>query len=67
MTDKKHDTRWTDFPVCPHCGHKHVDDWEYWSEDDDDDTECEDCGEPFYFTVSVSVNFTTKTMEEVEL
>lgn len=43
--------------VCPYCGHKFTDSWEY--QEDEDDVQCESCDKSFSLGVHVSVTYTT--------
>lgn len=57
------DTRRTDFPVCPACGHVHRDAWE-WNFGDglegDIEHDCDNCGAEFGCIRIVDVAYTTK-------
>jgi uncharacterized Zn-finger protein len=44
-------------PVCPHCGHKHADAWEWMADEGEHD--CDKCEEPFRYTREVEVTYTT--------
>lgn len=59
----KHETTLQPDPVCPHCGHKHRDAWE-WNFgpglDGGGDRECESCGETFRCDRIVDVSYTTR-------
>ena len=60
-----HDTKLQPHPVCPHCGQKHKDAWE-WNfgpglEGTSEDRWCEHCGEPFDCERVVHVSYTTTT------
>ena len=50
------DTEGTAYPVCPHCGNIHYNDFEY----DDGVYNCAQCGEEFEVEREVSVSFTTR-------
>lgn len=54
-------------PVCPHCGHRHRDAWE-WSLQNGEPTnrECYSCDMEFECTRVVDVSYTTKKTEGVE-
>lgn len=52
----------TDCPICPHCGHEHLDDHEF----DDGEYSCEECGSEFFVRREVSVTFTTWVSGEDE-
>jgi DNA-directed RNA polymerase subunit RPC12/RpoP len=47
-------------PVCPYCGYKERDWWEWDIEQDQDEiTECGSCGEEYRYHVDITVQFTT--------
>lgn len=50
-------------PVCPSCGHKHLDAWEWnfgsWS-DGQIERDCDECGKPMIVDRVVFVDYTTK-------
>lgn len=45
-------------PVCPWCGHRHQDAWEW--DADSEDTECDSCEREFHYERVVTVKYTTK-------
>ena len=58
------ETRLQPRPVCPHCGFKHDDAWE-WNfgpclDGDSEGRECDSCGEPFDCARVVDVSYTTR-------
>ena len=53
-----YDTDFTDYPVCPHCGYEHRD-WECHGDGEQDDCECESCGESMDVSTSLSISYTT--------
>lgn len=53
------DHEWSDEPICPHCGHKFKDAWE-WS--DSGEHECCECGKLFFYERTLYVRWTTKTL-----
>jgi hypothetical protein len=59
-----HETWLQPRPVCPHCGHKHDDAWEWnFGQGLDgfiDGRECDYCGGVFTCERVVDVNYTTK-------
>lgn len=59
MTDTTH----TEFPVCPHCGHEHLDAWE-WDLgpgiDGEGEHDCGACERPFFVTRHAHITYTTK-------
>jgi diadenosine tetraphosphatase ApaH/serine/threonine PP2A family protein phosphatase len=66
----KHETRLQDHPVCPHCGYRHDDAWE-WNfgpglDGDRNDIECGYCGETFDCERVVYTNYTTKPSKPKE-
>lgn len=61
---RPHETRLQQRPVCPHCGYKHDDAWE-WNfgpglEGSSECRECYHCGEEFDCERVVDVSYTTK-------
>lgn len=56
------DTKLTSEPVCPHCGHRHTDSWEWdfgpWLEGARTG-ECDSCGEAFMTERQVTIYYTT--------
>ena len=52
----KIDTDYTEDIVCPWCGYKHEESWEF---DDDGDDECANCGQPFFYSREVTVTYST--------
>jgi hypothetical protein len=54
-------------PVCPHCGHRHDDAWE-WNfgaglEGDSTDRYCDSCGGMFDCSREVTVYYTTRAAQ----
>jgi hypothetical protein len=62
MADHEIDHRYTHEIVCPHCGHKHRDSWEYGEGEHD----CALCERPFDLTRDVSVTYSTEKIEALE-
>ncbi|OGS99810.1 MAG: hypothetical protein A3K04_02380 [Gallionellales bacterium RBG_16_56_9] len=59
----QHDTDWTEFPVCPHCGTQDHDWWDGLPQKNDGDNwdaTCMSCGSDYSVVMSVSVHFSTK-------
>ena len=58
-----YDTKLQQFPVCPACGHKHRDAWEWnfgpWL-DGETDRDCDNCGKPMHCERVVTIEHTTK-------
>ncbi len=58
-------TSYAPVPVCPYCGHKHNDSWE-WNFgaglDGDAEHDCDSCGEPFFVRRIVTVDYTTRKL-----
>lgn len=51
----------TMYPVCPHCGYKERDAWEWGSAyDSGDKAWCGSCGREFFATRNVSVSWSTQ-------
>lgn len=55
---KEIDHEYTDEIICPHCGHKYSDCWE-WG-DDEGVEECYNCYKPFSWTRNITVNYCTE-------
>lgn len=51
----------TDEAVCPHCGYKHADSWEF---DDYDEYKCEECRKEFIIEREVDIAYSTKKKED---
>ena len=59
------ETKLTSEPVCPSCGHAHVDWWEWTFThpiEGSAERECDACGEPFNVQREVTVYFTTSAV-----
>jgi len=57
------DTRLQHVPVCPHCGYKHKDAWEWnFGPGVEGDTEhrCDSCDRDFHVQREVSIYYTTQ-------
>lgn len=59
--EPKIDHEGTNEIVCPWCGYTHCDSWE---RRDEDDTECSDCGKPFYYSRDTWVSYSTSKNED---
>ena len=57
VCEKPIDTDYTDEIVCPYCGHKNHDSWEY--NDNGGKTECVECGEIFDLVVDIDITYCT--------
>ena len=56
-------------PICPWCGHKQQDAWEYGLDDGEDmDIECDACEREFTVECSLDIRYTTyrKTTQEAK-
>ena len=54
--------RHSDNPVCPHCGHQHIDawDWEFGPGiEGDTETECGECEKPFHVFRHAHITYST--------
>jgi hypothetical protein len=63
MPENEIDHTHTDIPVCPHCGHRHKDWWDYGGSRRDEeswDMICESCDGKFRVVKHVVVSFSTK-------
>jgi hypothetical protein len=58
------DTFCTDKIVCPHCGHRYEDSWDYCPDSEPAEYDCEFCGGAFRVTANISVNYTTVKIDE---
>jgi DNA-directed RNA polymerase subunit RPC12/RpoP len=61
MGNEDIDHEYTDTIVCPYCGYKHEDVFEF---SDDGETDCYKCGKEFSFTRIVTVEYSTEKIEE---
>ena len=63
-TTMEHETQRQPRPVCPHCGFRHDDAWEWnfgpFQEGDSNGRQCERCGKEFDCDRVVDVSYTTK-------
>lgn len=48
--------------ICPHCGHKHGDCWE-WVEEMPKEAECEGCGKRFVVWAQYDITYRTEPLE----
>ncbi|MGF7059256.1 hypothetical protein [Brassicibacter mesophilus] len=55
MKDKKIYCKYTSEIVCPYCGHKFLDSWEY--DDSDNEMYCEECEHEFTYERIVTVEY----------
>lgn len=55
------DTRYTDKPVCPHCGHEQKDDWEF---PDEGEVYCGECEKEFHLYRMVTWSYVTSKNED---
>ena len=56
-TNKEIDHEFTEQIVCPECGYKMLDSWEF---DDGDEQICPECGCKFKITIDISIEYSTK-------
>lgn len=59
MNEPEFDTKGTNEIVCPWCGHKFSDSWEY-NDDGDSVIDCRECDQPIVLYVNVDVTYYTK-------
>ena len=59
---RKYETDYTKEIVCPHCGHKYRDSWEY---NDESGTvwNCDECEKEFILTVDFDITYCTEKVE----
>lgn len=57
--NEEYETEFTDEIICPWCGYKFSDSWEY---DDEDGSiiDCPDCNKPIILGVHISVSYITR-------
>ncbi len=55
------DLMFNKYAVCPYCGYKHKDSWEW---DESGETECGECGKAFTYTAYMERTFTTSPKEQ---
>ena len=55
------DLDYQDFAVCPHCGHKHKDCFEW--RPDCSDQECQECGKRFFYNRDIAITYSTSKKE----
>ncbi len=60
--DNKIEHEYTAEIVCPHCGYKYGDSWEY-NNDDGNKIECECCDKKFILSVNFSVDYSTSKID----
>lgn len=60
----EYDTWMAEVPICPYCGHRHIDlnDFVFDNTELDED-ECESCGKFFQTERQITVRYTTRRME----
>ena len=56
MEEDEFDCEYTSSPICPHCGYKHPDSFEW---DNEGDRACDSCGKEFDFERIVEVTWVT--------
>lgn len=59
MSEQTIDHDWNDYPVCPHCGYKHTD-WMCADEGEEENVDCESCGELMDVQTHVQINYSTE-------
>lgn len=52
------DHEYTDYPVCPHCGHEHTD-WECHGDGEEEDVRCESCDELMDVSTNMWIIYST--------
>lgn len=53
------DSDHTDEIVCPYCGHRFTDSYEY----EEGEVDCEDCGKEFVLTIHKYISYSSKRLE----
>lgn len=57
---EEYETDYTNFMVCPHCGHKHRDSWEIFPNSEDGEYDCEECSKRFLWHRLIEITYSTK-------
>ena len=60
--DLELDTSYQDDVICPHCGHKFADSWEF----DDGKLDCYECEKEFEIVRNVKITYSTYKIKEGE-
>jgi transposase len=47
------------YVICPHCGHKHGDTWEFFGDREDTEITCHECERDFFASRIISETFIT--------
>jgi len=62
--DPEFEYTYTDMIICPYCGHKDRDSWEWGDgEEGDGDTECGSCDLEFSVSRHVSIHYSSRKIE----
>ena len=48
-----------EYVVCPHCGEKHGDAWEWCASESAEEMNCQECEKPFWYWADYSVDYVT--------
>lgn len=59
------DHEYTKHMICPYCGYKQRDVWEFIGNNEDGDTDCGGCDKPFRWSVHRTETYTTKKQEPI--
>ena len=65
MTEPEFNTKFTDEPICPHCGYEMRDSWELGlgPGKEDTETDCGECEKPMDVHVYVTYYYTTSKLK----
>lgn len=65
-TTESFDTEYQNDAVCPYCGYRHQDTWEFFCDDENlqREVDCQSCGKTFLLVRHVSVEYTTCVLKE---
>ncbi len=53
-----------EYAICPYCGEKNGDCWEWLTSETPQETECQGCGKTFEAWAEFSVDYVTKPLDQ---
>ncbi len=57
---KEWDCKYEEDLICPYCGHKHSDSFEFYGEDETEmEMECHDCGKEFIYHTNIEYSLSS--------
>lgn len=62
VSKNKLDTEHTDEIICPYCGNKISDSWEY-NNNEEGEIHCDECENDFYYSVHISASYSTERLK----